>query len=159
MWALNKNDWPWLLMGFIGAIMVGGTFPSEGVFIAHVQARLCCISLSPFAHVSRERLLDIFFLCEVLQLLEVLFQELHAMSRFLKLNPPPLPKCSLKSTYLVMFAAKHGMWNLKRRMLKMEHVATSRVTYTPRKRKGCGRSETAGLSDSSALGFVRLWAT
>lgn len=40
MWALNKNDWPWLLMGFIGAIMAGGTFPSEGVFIAHVQARL-----------------------------------------------------------------------------------------------------------------------
>lgn len=41
MWALNKNDWPWLLLGFMGAIMVGGTFPSDGVFIAHAQARLC----------------------------------------------------------------------------------------------------------------------
>ncbi|CAM9424479.1 unnamed protein product [Ascophyllum nodosum] len=34
LWALNKDDWPWLALGFIGAIMVGGTFPSEGVFIA-----------------------------------------------------------------------------------------------------------------------------
>ena len=37
MWALNKGDWPWLLLGLLGAIIAGGTNPSEGVFIAHVQ--------------------------------------------------------------------------------------------------------------------------
>ncbi|CAM9424622.1 unnamed protein product [Ascophyllum nodosum] len=40
LWALNKDDWPWLALGFIGAIMVGGTFPSDGVFIAQVQSNL-----------------------------------------------------------------------------------------------------------------------
>lgn len=39
MWALNKGDWPWLLLGLLGAIVAGGTAPSEGVFIAHVQVR------------------------------------------------------------------------------------------------------------------------
>ena len=37
MWALNKGDWPWLLLGFIGAVVAGGCAPSEGVFIAQVQ--------------------------------------------------------------------------------------------------------------------------
>lgn len=37
MWALNKGDWPWLLLGLLGAIVAGGTTPSEGVFIAHIQ--------------------------------------------------------------------------------------------------------------------------
>lgn len=37
MWALNKGDWPWLLLGLLGAIIAGGATPSEGVFIAHVQ--------------------------------------------------------------------------------------------------------------------------
>ncbi len=37
MWALNKGDWPWLLLGLLGAIVAGGTFPSEGVFISHIQ--------------------------------------------------------------------------------------------------------------------------
>ncbi|CAN0287525.1 unnamed protein product [Ectocarpus sp. 6 AP-2014] len=39
MWSLNKGDWPWLVLGVIGAIIAGGTTPSEGVFIAHVQVR------------------------------------------------------------------------------------------------------------------------
>lgn len=39
MWGLNKGDWPWLLLGFVGAIIAGGTHPSEGVFIAQVQVR------------------------------------------------------------------------------------------------------------------------
>lgn len=39
MWALNKGDWPWLLLGFIGAVIAGGCAPSEGVFIAQVQVR------------------------------------------------------------------------------------------------------------------------
>lgn len=43
MWALNKGDWPWLLLGLLGAIVAGGTTPSEGVFIAHVQVQ--CTSL------------------------------------------------------------------------------------------------------------------
>lgn len=37
MWGLTKGDWPWLLMGFIGAVVAGGCAPSEGVFIAQVQ--------------------------------------------------------------------------------------------------------------------------
>ena len=37
MWGLNKGDWPWLLLGLLGAIVAGGTTPSEGVFIANVQ--------------------------------------------------------------------------------------------------------------------------
>ncbi|CAM9323468.1 unnamed protein product [Pylaiella littoralis] len=40
MWALNKGDWPWLLLGLIGAVVVGGCAPSEGVFIAQVQSNL-----------------------------------------------------------------------------------------------------------------------
>lgn len=45
MWALNKGDWPWLLMGFIGAIIAGGCFPAEGVFIAHVQVHTVLIAV------------------------------------------------------------------------------------------------------------------
>ena len=37
MWALNKDDWPWLLLGLLGAIVAGGATPSEGAFIAHIQ--------------------------------------------------------------------------------------------------------------------------
>lgn len=37
MWALNKGDWPWLLMGFVGAVVAGGCAPSEGVFLAQGQ--------------------------------------------------------------------------------------------------------------------------
>ena len=37
LWGLNKGDWPWLLLGLLGAIVAGGTHPSEGVFIAQVQ--------------------------------------------------------------------------------------------------------------------------
>lgn len=37
MWALNKGDWAWLLMGFVGAVLAGGCAPCEGVFIAQVQ--------------------------------------------------------------------------------------------------------------------------
>ncbi|CAN0540202.1 unnamed protein product, partial [Ectocarpus sp. 12 AP-2014] len=40
MWSLNKGDWPWLVLGVLGAIIAGGTTPSEGVFIAHVQSNL-----------------------------------------------------------------------------------------------------------------------
>eukprot|EP00904_Undaria_pinnatifida_P011955 jgi/Undpi1/7890/HiC_scaffold_24.g10362.m1 len=40
LWGLSKEDWPWLILGFLGAILVGGTFPSEGVFIAQVQGNL-----------------------------------------------------------------------------------------------------------------------
>lgn len=39
MWALNKGDWPWLLLGLLGAVVAGGTTPSEGVFLAQVQVR------------------------------------------------------------------------------------------------------------------------
>ncbi|CAM9148636.1 unnamed protein product [Choristocarpus tenellus] len=40
LWALNKGDWKWLLLGFVGAILAGGTFPTEGVIVAHVQSNL-----------------------------------------------------------------------------------------------------------------------
>lgn len=40
LWGLSRNDWPWILLGFLGAIVVGGTFPSEGVFISQVQSNL-----------------------------------------------------------------------------------------------------------------------
>ncbi|CAM9784749.1 unnamed protein product, partial [Ectocarpus sp. 12 AP-2014] len=40
MWALNNGDWPWLLMGFVGAVVAGGCAPSEGVFLAQGQSNL-----------------------------------------------------------------------------------------------------------------------
>ncbi|CAN0077188.1 unnamed protein product, partial [Discosporangium mesarthrocarpum] len=40
LWALNKDDIGWLALGFFGAILAGGAFPSEGVFVANVQANL-----------------------------------------------------------------------------------------------------------------------
>lgn len=46
MWGLNKGDWPWLLLGLVGAIIAGGTTPSEGTFIAHVQVSF--LDLHPF---------------------------------------------------------------------------------------------------------------
>lgn len=39
MWGLNRGDWPWLLLGLLGAIVAGGTPPSEGTFIAQVQVK------------------------------------------------------------------------------------------------------------------------
>eukprot|EP00752_Nemacystus_decipiens_P011582 g10286.t1 len=40
LWGLNKGDWPWLLLGFVGAVVVGGCAPSEGVFLAQVQSNM-----------------------------------------------------------------------------------------------------------------------
>ncbi|CAM9703395.1 unnamed protein product, partial [Scytosiphon promiscuus] len=40
MWGLNKGDWPWLLLGVLGAIIAGGTMPAEGTFVAQVQSNL-----------------------------------------------------------------------------------------------------------------------
>ena len=45
MWALNKGDWPWLLLGFVGAVVAGGCAPSEGVFIAQVQVGIYATGL------------------------------------------------------------------------------------------------------------------
>lgn len=39
LWELNKDDWAWVLLGILGAIIAGATTPTEGVFIAHVQVK------------------------------------------------------------------------------------------------------------------------
>lgn len=37
LWAMNKREWPWLMLGILGAIVAGAIAPVEGVFIAQVQ--------------------------------------------------------------------------------------------------------------------------
>ncbi|CAM9485577.1 unnamed protein product [Ectocarpus sp. 12 AP-2014] len=39
MWALNRGDWPWLLLGLVGAIVAGASRPTEGLVMAQGQVR------------------------------------------------------------------------------------------------------------------------
>ena len=37
LWALNKPDWPWIVVGIIGALAAGSIYPLEGMLIAQIQ--------------------------------------------------------------------------------------------------------------------------
>ncbi|KAG5184898.1 ATP-binding cassette, sub-family B, member 1A [Tribonema minus] len=37
LWALNRPDWMWVVVGLVGAFITGSLFPTEGIIIANIQ--------------------------------------------------------------------------------------------------------------------------